>query len=91
MRHDRLYDVKWALLRHASFAWIDSMDRLKMRHPADVVMATAVCLILICQRFGLEPRRVMDTADRVLRRAKDVTPQYPRAIEHWLKEEFSDE
>lgn len=91
MRHDRLYDVNWHLLRHVTFGWIDRLDKVKQKTPADIVMAAAINLLLICERFGLDPRRVMDTADRVVRRARDVAPQYPRAIEQYLKEELRDE
>jgi len=90
MRYDRLYDVDWHILRHVTFSWIDTFGRIKKTRPADIVVAAAINLILICERFKLDPRRVMDTADRVVRRARDVAPQYPRAIEQFLREEFTD-
>jgi hypothetical protein len=90
MRYDKLYDVDWHLLRHVTFGWIDAIGRIKRASPADVVVAAAINLLLVCERFKLNPRRVMDTADRVVRRARDVAPQYPRAIEQFLNEEFQD-
>ena len=91
MRHDRLYDVRWDFLKLVTFNWISGLDKMKHKSAADVVISTAVALILICRRFKLDARRVMDTADRIIRRAEDVTPQYPRAISQYLREEFTDE
>ena len=91
MRHDRLYDVRWDFLKLVTFQWISTLDKMKHKSAADVVTATAVTLLLVCRRFGLEPRRVMDTAERIVRRAEDVNPQYPRAISQYLAEEFTDE
>lgn len=90
MRPDRLYDVNWNLLRHVTFSWIDKLAKVKQKSPADVVVAAAINLLLVCERFGLDPRDTMQTADRVVRRAREVTPQYPRAIEMYLNRELPD-
>lgn len=91
MRHDRLYDVKWRLVKQASFAYIDMMDRTGLRNtPNMVVIGVSVLFLLVCERFKLEPRRVLETADRVLRRAREVEPQFPRGIAEYLAKELPD-
>lgn len=90
MRHDRLYDVQWRQVKQAAFAWIDSLQRLKHTAPVQVVTGTALNFLLVCERFKLNPRRVLETADKVLRRAREADPQYPRAIAQYLKEELRD-
>ena len=77
MRLDALYDVKWWLIKQASFAWIDVLDKIKHKTPAQVVTATAVTFLLVCERFDLDPRHVLTVADRVVRRARDVDPPSP--------------
>lgn len=91
MRHDRLYDVQWHIVKSVLFGWIDRLDKLKQKRAEDVVISTAIALHMICARFALNPRAVMDTADKVIRRATLVDPQYPRAIAQFLREEFRDE
>ena len=90
MRHERLYDVRWALVKKASFAYLDMLDKAKLRHSPQVVIGVAVLFLLICERFGLNVRAVLDTADRVLRRARDVEPMYPRGIAEYLRKELGD-
>ena len=91
MRHDRLYDVRWKFVKQAAFAYIDMLDRTKLsKTPNMVIMGVAVLFLMVCERFKLEPRRVLDTADRVLRRARDVEPQFPRGIAEYLKKELPD-
>lgn len=87
MRHDRLYDVHWNVTRHVLMAWFTAMDNSKLRRPVDVVMASATVFLLVCERFNLNPRRVLDTADRVIRRARDHQPQYVRGAEEYLRKE----
>lgn len=90
MRLERLYDVRWELLRHVTFNWIDRLDKQKIKRPVDVIAGLGVLFLLVCERFDLNPREVLTVADRVLRRAREVTPQYPRAMETWLREEVPD-
>tara|TARA_Y100000361_G_scaffold117303_1_gene108436 strand:+ start:373 stop:657 length:285 start_codon:yes stop_codon:yes gene_type:complete len=93
MRFDRLYDVRWDLIRLVTFAWLTRLDQAtgnKRPAPADVVMAAAINFILVVERFGVNPREVLTVADRVIRRADDVSPTYTRAIRGFLKEELPD-
>lgn len=78
-------------MKQASFAYIDMLDRTKLtKTPNMVVMGVAVLFLLVCERFKLEPREVLDTAARVLRRAREVEPQYPRGISEYLHKELPD-
>ena len=81
-----MYDVRWQDVRLVAFSWIDAIQRIKQR-PAQMVVGLAVTFLLVCHRFGLEPRDVLEVAARVLNRARDVTPQYPRGIEEYLRNE----
>lgn len=93
MRHDRLYDVRWDVIRQTTLGWFTSLDRLDKRiktSPADLVMSIGILFLMMCERFGLDPREVLVTADRVDRRAQEVAPQYPRGMRQYLREELSD-
>lgn len=90
MRHEQLYDVRWRWVKQASFAYLDMMDKAKLRHSPQVVMGIACLFLLVCERFNLNVRAVLDTADMVLRRARDIEPQYPRGIAEYLKKELHD-
>jgi hypothetical protein len=86
MRLDRLYDVRWSEVRHIAFAWLNA---LQDKHtPRDQVIATAINFLLICKRFGLEPRRVLEVADRVIRHARDTKSRYIEAIELYMRNEL---
>lgn len=91
MRHEALYDVHWRMVKRAALSWLDRVqDIAKGESPAQIVIATAVLFLMVCKRFNLNEREVLTTADRVLRRAWDVDPQYPRAIQQYLREEMTD-
>lgn len=90
MRLERLYDVQWRVVKQATMGWLKQLDDIKIRNPAQVVTAVAVLFLLTCERFGLRPSEVLTVADRVVRRATDVDPQYPRAVREYLREELSD-
>lgn len=87
MRIDRLYDVKWRDVKLAAMGWL---NQVQYTAPADQVIALAVTFLLICERFKLEPRRVLEASERVLRRAIELEPHYPRAIKAYLREEIPD-
>ncbi len=91
MRLQRLYDVRWHLVKQASFGYLNQLDNAQIRDPAQIITGVAVLLLLICERFKLEVRDVLDTAARVLRRAKEVEPQYPRGISSYLRTELPDD
>ena len=90
MRLDRLYDVTWADLRLVAYNWIDRLDKQKIRRPADIVAGLGVLFLLVCERYDLDPREALVVSDRILRRATEVTPMYPRAMRAYLRHEVPD-
>lgn len=93
MRLDRLYDVRWDTLKLAAFSWITKVQKLDAEvgmPPNNVLTGLGVTFLLACERWKLDPRQALEVCDRVLRRAKDVNPQFPRGIAAYLKEEFND-
>ncbi len=90
MRLESLYDVQWKFVRQAAMTWIDRLDKIRHKAPAQVVMSLAITFLLVCKRFDLWPPDVLGTADRVIRRCRDVDPQYVRALDQYFKEELPD-
>lgn len=93
MRLDRIYDVRWDMLKHITFGWISTFDRLTGNarpSPADFTAAAGVLLLLICERFKVEPRDVMTAAGRMVRSADVHAPQHLRAMRDFLAKEMKD-
>ena len=63
---------------------------MKFTKPPQVVTGIAVTFLLICKRFKLSPKDVLQVADNIIRRARSVEPMYVRAIDAYLKEELKD-
>lgn len=94
MQIQDLYDVSWRNIRQLTFGTVDTFQKMMMRRearPRDLVQGIAILLLIVCRHFKLEPRDVLETASRVLRRAKDIEPQYPRGIEAYLNAELPNE
>ena len=91
MRLDRIYDVTWDKLKQITFGWITGFDRATANSrpvPADFVASSAILLLLICERFKVEPREVLTAAGRIIRHADDAAPLYTRTMRDFLKEEL---
>jgi hypothetical protein len=88
MTHSDIASASWLHIKQVAFAWIDTISHV--RRPAAVPVGLGVTFLLVCRRFGLEPRRVLEISERTLRRAADVEPQYPRAISAYLESEVRD-
>ena len=91
MRIQDLYDVRWGEVSRLAYAYLTNFDQKFGKDeagPKDLVTGIAVLFILLCKRFNLDPRRVLETTDRVIRRAKDVEPQYVGAISMYLEREL---
>ncbi|NRA09623.1 MAG: hypothetical protein HRU02_15820 [Myxococcales bacterium] len=91
MRLQDIYDVRWSRVREQAFAYINLFGKAKdqgFAQERDLVTGVAVNFLLVCERFKLDPRRVLETADRITRRARDVSPQYVRGIEEYLAQEL---
>lgn len=90
MIRDGLFNVQWHFVKQVCVQWLAALDRQKYKLPAQVVMASAIVLIMICERYNLNPREVMGIADRVIRNGWDLDPRYLRGIREYFKEELVD-
>ncbi len=90
MVRDSLFAVQWHFIKQCCQQWLDTLDRVKFKVPAQVVMASAIIFLLSCERFKLNPREVLDIADLVIRKSHDLDPRYVRGIREYLKEELRD-
>jgi hypothetical protein len=88
MIRDQLFNVQWFFVKQVCQQWLGALDRQKAKIPGQVVVASAITLILICERYKLNPREVMDIADRVIRRGWELDPRYLRGIREYFKEEL---
>jgi hypothetical protein len=83
----KLYDLKTIDLRDCSIRMMMSVQRQK---PEQIVAATAVLLLLICRRYRIDVRRVLETTERVLRDAADKHPVEIRGLKTYMNEELPD-
>lgn len=88
MIRDSMFNVQWHFVKQVCAQWLNSLDRVRTKVPGQVVVASAITLILICERYNLNPREVMDIADRVIRKSWDLDPRYVRGIRDYFKEEL---
>lgn len=87
MKIDRMYNVDVEEVNHAAFRVLHHVQQLPT--PA-LVTGVAWLFLSVCERYGLEPRRVLEVSERVRRDALDRRPVQARAIRRFLREELSD-
>lgn len=89
--HD-LNEAKWSIVKILAFGMIENLDQGtdKLRRPRYAVVAAGVFFLLVCRRFKLDPRRVLDIAGRHIQHSHEVDPMYTRGMEQFLVEEFPD-
>jgi hypothetical protein len=86
----RLYDVNWRELQHVAFGWLTALDH--QLRPAQYVATVAVLFLAVCERFKLEPRRVLEVTERIMRHARDGKGSTElRAMRTYLREELKDD
>jgi hypothetical protein len=90
MIRDSMFNVQWHFVKQVCQSWLNSLDKQKYKLPGQIVVASAVTLIMICERYKLNPREVMDIADRVIRKGWDLDPRYIRGMRDYFKEELVD-
>ena len=92
MKLQALYNVRWNLVKRTLFGWFAMFDQLGYRpSPGDTVAASGIGFLLVCERFNVDPREVLNTCDRIVRRQDTINPEFPRAIRMFLKEEMNDD
>jgi hypothetical protein len=87
MNYSDLASSRWFDVKQTAFAWIDAVSKFR---PETAVVGLGVTFLLTCERFGVSPRRVLEVSERQLRRAFDLEPQYPRAVQEYLAQEMRD-
>ena len=87
LRFDRLYDVTPDRLRKSA---LRMLHRMANRKPEDIVIGISTLFILICQRYRVEPRAVLEVAERILRDMGDKNPPVLRGMKRYLKEDLPD-
>lgn len=87
VRLDRLYDIDFEDVANGA---LHINTKLTKFSPAAYLGTLAAMFLLVCERLKVDPRRVLETTDRVLRRALDRQPVKVRAVRRWLREEIPD-
>lgn len=92
MKLQDLYNVRWTFIKRTTFAWFTMLDKLGYRPgPKDVVAASGMTFLFVCERFKVDPREVLNVCDRIISSATLNDPQYPRGIREYMKEQFLDD
>ncbi len=87
LRLDTLYDVKVYDLKQVIF---HVTNTLSTHTPAQIVAGVGALFLLLCKRYGVEPRRVLEANERMMRDAQDNHPVEMRAIKTYLREDLAD-
>ena len=85
---EKLYRVKVKEMSKGLYRWIHAMTKKSGDHTGPLLISCACTLILLCRHYNADPRRVMDTTDRVLRNAQDIRPKEFRAMRAYMKGEL---
>ncbi len=67
-----------------------SLNLLQRRRPQEIVAAIAAVFILLCRRYKVDPRGVLDTVDTMVRHASEEHPVEMRALKRYLREDLPD-
>lgn len=88
MKHlDRLMNVN---VREVKAVVMRSVFRSTKETAVNMVAATAMLLILLCERHNIGVVEVLGAADRMLRKAADTMPVEVRALRRYVREELPD-
>jgi hypothetical protein len=66
------------------------LGTLQSERPEAVVAAVATLFLIICKRYRVDVRRVLETTDRIVRDAQETHPVEMRAMARYLREELPD-
>lgn len=91
MKIQDLYTLRWTFVQRTTFAWFAMLDKLGYKPgPQDLVGASGMTFLFVCERFKVDPREVLNVCDRIISSATLNDPQYPRAIRELLAKEYYD-
>ena len=82
---DKLYDLTAHGIRECSMRVLTHLQKEK---PEAAVGAVAVLLLMICERYFVDVRRVLEVTDRIIRDAREKHPVEMRAMSRYLREEL---
>lgn len=85
MRVSRIGDVNVRAVSRTAF---DVLHNIQRHPPNEQVAGIAWLFLLACKNYNLDPRRVLEYTDNILRRALDVEPDYPRAVIQYMRNEW---
>lgn len=88
LRLDKLYNLDRVRIKDACLRIVYALD--KERAEA-VVAASAVFFLEVCDRYGVDVRRVLETTDRVRKDIREKNSVEYRALKRYLKEELPDD
>jgi hypothetical protein len=85
MRREQLFNVSYKDIQIATW---EALNAFQNHTPQTLVAAMGWLFLAVCKRYDIDPRDALDAADRTMRRALDVAPQYPRALAEYCREEL---
>jgi chorismate mutase len=87
LRIDKLYDVTSIGIKNVSIRMLTAAQKEK---PEAIVSAIATLLLMVCKRYRIEPREVLDVTTRIIRDAQESHPVEMRAMQRFLREDLPD-
>jgi len=85
---DKLYDLTAVGIKTTALLML---TRAQKERPAQITAAIATLFLAVCRRYRIEPRRVLEVTDRIMRDAQEKHPVEMRAMARYLKEELPDD
>jgi hypothetical protein len=83
----KLYDLTAIGIKNTAMRMLGTVQK---EQPEQVVAGIAALFLGICERYGVEPRRVLETTDRIIRDARDKHPVEMRAMARYMRKELPD-
>lgn len=91
MIRDQLFNVQWEYVKQVGQQWLDALDRKRHAKGGQVLISSAIIFLMLCKRYDLNPREILDIADRVIRKGWDLDPRYLRGMRDYFKEVLPNE
>ena len=85
MKVSRIADASFKEVQQAA---MDVLHNLQRRPPQVQLAGMGWLFLLACQRYGLNESEALRVVDRMVRHVLSVAPQYPRALQEYMKHEW---
>lgn len=76
-------------MRRVSKITFELLDRIQQKRAEEIVAAGAVFFLQLCRRYRIDPRRVLEAVERIVRDAEDRYPDHVRALRTYLDQEIA--